>query len=227
MGADGNNPKNLMGDMTGRAIAANSTVSPDGRYIVYSSDLTGTRHIWRMDIDGSNPVQLTQGGGEDYPNCSPDGKWVFFTDISSEEYTIWKAPIDGGNAEQVISEFTNFAAVSPDGKLIACFYVEPTSPWKLAVFPIEGGQAITVFPNIIQGSPPPRWTPDGRGITYGENSIGASRIWVQPLAGGPPRKLIEIETDRVFDFDWSRDGKSLACVRGTWPRNIVLVKNFR
>jgi Tol biopolymer transport system component/DNA-binding winged helix-turn-helix (wHTH) protein len=177
MDADGSSPKNLMGDMTDRAIVSNSTVSPDGRYIVYSSDLTGTRHIWRMDIDGSNPVQLTDGGGEDHPHCSPDGKWVFFTDVSSEEYSLWKAPIDGGSSEQLIDEFANYPAVSPDGKLIACFYVEPTLPWKLAVFPIEGGQALKVFPNIIQGSPPPRWTPDGRAITYGENSIGASALY--------------------------------------------------
>jgi hypothetical protein len=39
--------------------------------------------------------------------------------------------------------------------------------------------------------------------------------------------MIEIETDRIYDFDWSPDGKTLACVRGNTPRNIVLIKNFR
>ena len=227
MDADGSGPKNLMGDMTGRAIVGNSTVSANGRYIVYSSDLTGTRHIWRMDIDGSNQVQLTAGGGEDHPDCSPDGKWVYYTDVSSEEYSLWRVPIDGGKSEQLIDEFINFPAVSPDGKLLACIYVEPTSPWRLAVFSTEGGQALKVFPNVIQGSTALRWTPDGRGITYGENPIGSSKIWIQPLEGGPPRKMIETETDRVFDFDWSPDGKQLACIRGIWARNIVLVTKFR
>ena len=100
-------------------------------------------------------------------------------------------------------------------------------PWKLAVFPSEGGEAVKVFPNLIQGSAALRWTPDGRGITYGENSIGASKIWVQPLEGGPPRKLIEFETDRVQDFVWSPDGKQLAYVRGIMAKNIVLVTKFR
>ena len=216
-----------MGDMTGRAIVGNSTVSPDGRYIVYSSDLTGTRHIWRMDIDGSNAVQLTDGGGEDHPECSPDGKWVYYTDVSSEEYSLWRVPIDGGKSEQLIDEFINFPAASPDGKLLACIYVEPTSPWRLAVFSIEDGRQLKVFPNTIQGSTALRWTPDGRAITYGENPIGSSKIWIQPLEGGPPKKLFEVDTDRVLDFDWSPDGKQLACIRGIWTRNIVLVTKFR
>jgi Tol biopolymer transport system component/DNA-binding winged helix-turn-helix (wHTH) protein len=227
MEADGSSPKNLMGDMTGRAIVGNSTVSPDGRYIVFSSDLTGTRHIWRMDIDGSNQVQLTEGGGEDHPECSPDGKWVYYTDVSSEEYSLWKVPIEGGNTEQLIDEFINYPAASPDGKLLACIYVEPTSPWRLAVFSTEDGRPIKVFPNAIQGSTALRWTPDGRAITYGENPIGSSKIWTQPLEGGPPKKMIEIDADRVLDFDWSPDGKQLACIRGIWTRNIVLVTKFR
>ena len=34
-------------------------------------------------------------------------------------------------------------------------------------------------------------------------------------------------TDRIFGFDWSRDGRYLACVRGLWATNVVLIKDFR
>ena len=47
------------------------------KHAVFASDLKGKRHIWRMNIDGSNPVQLTDGAGEDHPYCSSDGQWVF------------------------------------------------------------------------------------------------------------------------------------------------------
>lgn len=226
MDADGSNPKNLMGDMTGRAIVGYSTVSPDGRYILYTSDLTGTKHIWRMGIDGSNPIQLTGGGGEDDPSYSPDGKWVFYTNIASDNYSVWKVPIDGGKPIQLTDAFATSPAVSPDGKLMACFLVTGSNR-RIAIYPAEGGQPIKVFPTIMQGSPSLRWTPDGRGVTYGENPIGTSKIWIQPLDGSPPRKLIELETDRVLDFDWSRDGKYLACISGIWANNIVLIKSFR
>jgi len=47
----------------------------------------------------------------------------------------------------------------------------------------------------------------------------------RPVGGGPPRKLVEFEKDRVYGFDWSRDGKQIACVRGLWTENVVLIKD--
>jgi Tol biopolymer transport system component len=126
----------------------------------------------------------------------------------------------------LIDASVNYPVASADGKFLACLYTEPNSPWRIAIFPIEGGEPVKLFP-FIQGASPLRWTPDGRGITYCENPIGPSKILIQPLDGGPPRKLLEMETDRVYDFDWSPDGKSLACIRGIWARNIVLITKFR
>jgi Tol biopolymer transport system component len=140
---------------------------------------------------------------------------------------LWKVPIDGGESVKLTDLIVHIPAVSPDGKLMACLNFEQDSPWRIAVFPLDGGQPVKFFPNSVQGATALRWTPDGRNLTYSENPIGASKIWIQPLEGGPPKKLIELETDRVFDFDWSPDGKHMACIRGIWAKNIVLVKNFR
>ena len=35
-------------------------VSSDGHFVVFVSDRTGNRHIWRLDIDGSNPETVDQ-----------------------------------------------------------------------------------------------------------------------------------------------------------------------
>src|ERR1051325_8820864 len=40
------------------------TVTPDGRYIVFISNRAGAFQVWRMQIDGSDPVPLTSGGGK-------------------------------------------------------------------------------------------------------------------------------------------------------------------
>jgi len=37
-------------------------VTPDGRYILFNSIRSGAPQIWRMEIDRSNPVQLTSSG---------------------------------------------------------------------------------------------------------------------------------------------------------------------
>jgi len=44
--------------------------SPDGRHLVFESTRSGTRQIWTMLADGSNPKQLTQQGQNWGPNWS-------------------------------------------------------------------------------------------------------------------------------------------------------------
>ena len=45
--------------------------APDGRHIVFESTRTGTRQIWSMLADGSQPRQLTFQGQNESPNWSP------------------------------------------------------------------------------------------------------------------------------------------------------------
>jgi len=45
--------------------------APDGRHIVFESTRTGTRQIWIMLADGSQPRQLTFEGHNESPNWSP------------------------------------------------------------------------------------------------------------------------------------------------------------
>ncbi len=45
--------------------------APDGRHLVFESTRTGTRQIWSMLADGSQPRQLTFEGQSESPNWSP------------------------------------------------------------------------------------------------------------------------------------------------------------
>jgi TolB protein len=45
--------------------------APDGRHIVFESTRNGTRQIWSMLADGSEPHQLTYEGQNESPNWSP------------------------------------------------------------------------------------------------------------------------------------------------------------
>lgn len=233
MNADGSNPNNLLGDLTGRVTAGLGAVTPDGRHIVYYSDLKGgVRHIWRMDSDGGNQIQLTDGEGENDPTCSPDGRWVVYTKLETkggDRPNLWKVPIDGGAPARLTHEFSLKPSVSPDGKLIACIYAETrSSEAGLAVFPFDGGAPVKTFPQPLRGVSYVGWTPDGRGLIYAENpDEDASALLVQPLDGGSPRQLARFENDRIFGFEWSRDGKYLACVRGVLATNVVLIKDFK
>ena len=224
--ADGSDPRQLTGDRAGQGIPVSATGSPDGRYIVYSSDNTGKRHIWRMNVDGSNPVPLTSGEGEDLPTVSPDGRWVVYTRIGADRPSLWRVSIDGGESTRITEAIASHPSFSPDGKQLACFYAESLADptMRLAVIPVDGGPPVKIFPNRIEGSTLLQWMPDGKALSYAENLAGVSKIWIQPLAGGEPQPFAEFESDRIFGFSWSLDGKHLACVRGFWSSDAVLIK---
>src|SRR5688572_8466777 len=74
MDADGGRRKQLTSSM-GQNM--NPHVSPDGRYIVFTSNRDGRRNVWRMDITGNNPKRLSDGIADALPAVSIDSKWVF------------------------------------------------------------------------------------------------------------------------------------------------------
>jgi Tol biopolymer transport system component len=118
---------------------------------------------------------------------------------------------------------------SPDGKLIACNYLDEASgQYKIAVIPFDGGAPIGTF-DILSSNfgRPVQWTPDGRAIAFIRTMNGVSNIWAQPLAGGEPKPLTDFKDQRIFNFAWSRDGKQLALSRGVVNSDVVLITNFR
>jgi hypothetical protein len=39
--------------------------------------------------------------------------------------------------------------------------------------------------------------------------------------------VTDFKSDRIFSFDWSRDGKQLAVARGALTSDMVLISNFK
>jgi hypothetical protein len=82
MSADGSDRKQLTADA---GVNLHQAVTPDGRYIVFTSNRAGVLNIWRMNSDGSDLLRLTDRGGEKYPHCSPDGNWVIYNSVDPDE----------------------------------------------------------------------------------------------------------------------------------------------
>jgi len=203
------------------------SVSPDGRYIVFISDRTGAPQVWRMDIDGSNAKRLTQTAEDMDANISPDGRWVTYTSCLNK-CTVWKVGIDGGQPVQLTDRFSQAPVFSPDGKQIACRYLDqPNGQYQLAILPSEGGAPIKTF-SLANGVVRCwRWTADGRAIVYGITQKGVTNLWAQSLDGSPPKQLTNFASEVIFGFDLSRDGKQVALDRGTRSSDVVLISNFK
>ncbi len=226
MDADGSNPKQLTVDAR---ASRGLTVSPDGRYIFFASDRAGRFNIWRVDSDGGNLTQLTAGDSELYPHATPDGRWVVYQRGEMEQ-RLWKVPADGGEPVQLTKTRARRPAVSPDGELIAYYYLDPEvdkSRWRIGVVSSEGGPPLKRFdfpPTVTPAGRFVRWSPDRQSIAYVNNPGGLSDIWLQSLDGSPPKRLTRFNAKQILAFDWAPDGRSLAFVQGVETSDVILIE---
>jgi TolB protein len=218
---DGSNQRQLTSNT---ALNALPTVTPDGKFIVFVSTRTGVPHLWRMDSDGNNQKQLTNGIAEISPAISPDGRWIVYQDVSDPG--LWKISIDGGAPAQLTNKLATQAAISPDGKLVACRYREQDlSPFGLGLIDFTSGQTVKVI-DMPANDNNFAWSADGRSVLFVQRRSGVSNLWSQPIDGGAPKQLTFFKSDLTFAFALSKDGKSLALSRGTVSNDVVLIADL-
>jgi eukaryotic-like serine/threonine-protein kinase len=225
MESDGSNRKQLTSNTGG--ANTQPQVSPDGRYIVFESERTGNEQIWRMDSDGNNPKQLTDSPFQGFgPDCSPDGRWVVYSKGGAER-GVWKIPMQGGNPVRLNDAEADGPTISPDGKMIAYSYEDSSAnpPRGLAIMAFAGGQPMKRFdiPQLAWFL----WAADGRSLLYVKDEGGVDNIWSQPIAGGSPKEITRFNSEQIWGFDLSRDGKWLVMRRGTPQEDVVLIRDLR
>jgi Tol biopolymer transport system component len=213
--------------LTNAGINYRPRTSPDGRYLLFTrSGSDNIRRIWRMDMDGNNLRQITHGSWDIMEDCSPDSKWVVYT--SPPHGSMWKVSIEGG-APEALADSAAWGVVSPDGTQIAYMENQRSGPlrFRIALMSFTGGKP-TRFLDIGKGAIGPlRWTPDSKALTYVKDVDEVSNIWSQPVAGGPPKRMTDFTSERIFWYDWSHDGKQLACARGIETGDVVLLRDVK
>jgi len=222
MNSDGSNQKQLTND--GR-IKYTPVVSSDGRYIVYGTSQGGA-DLWRINLDGNNPTLLTdKSGDEGDPDISPDGKWIIYSRWYAGKQTLWRLPIDGGEAKQLTDYSSTEPNVSPDGKHIACYFLDEKNIFRLGIVPFEGGAPIKTLtlPPYVYVDMSPKWMPDGLGITY----VDRQNLWLLPIDGSAAKQLTDYKQGRLYRREWTRDGKQVAIVRGESTNDVVMITDFK
>jgi serine/threonine protein kinase len=225
--SDGSESKQLTADAF---IDQQPSVCANGQHIIFQSNRSRNRNIWRMNADGTHQKQLTDGDFVDaYPACSVDGRFVVFMSGRSGTWAIWKVGIDGGSPVQLTSHTSEIPIISPDGKLIAYYYIDEQANGqpRMSIIPFEGGTAVKSIdlPRSVQPIAF-AWMPDGKGIAYLDNSSGILNVWSKPIDGSAPRQLTNFKSEFVTSFAISQDGR-IAAYRFSATRDIVLIKDFR
>lgn len=223
--------------------AGNNTsprVSVDGRHIVFVSTRSGARALWRMDHDGTNqrPLILGESAGESAyapAIAPPDASVIYFAKREGRRSAIWRVEIEGGEPVAVLqlenASVGNALSVSPDGKWLAYQHLaagqaerDEADGMQVAVIAINGkGEPLLFDFDARRPRQVFHWA-SADAFDYVSGSYKSSSLWRQPIRG-KAQKLFELP-ERIFDFHWSADGRSLVLSRGRLQGDAVLIANL-
>jgi eukaryotic-like serine/threonine-protein kinase len=205
----------------------------DGKHIVYSAVNGAESEIWRMDADGSNPVQLTHQKSAIFPICADDGQSVMYA--NADTLSSWHMGINGENptALKLPGQISPFALLSRDNKLVLYSRGNPEQPQlrsQVVALPLAGGAPVFAFDiplGTIVGSGIPEWSPDGHGVDFPLTRSGAANVWRQAVPSGPLKQITNFTSGVIRNFIWSPGGKTLFLTRGSRSSDIILLKSAK
>jgi len=180
--------------------------SPDGKRIVFTSDLRGVHDVYVMSAAGGRLRQLTEESPSTHnflPTWGPDNKIAFGRDIDGRVEIVTMN--DDGSDERVVAPGTD-PCLSPDGRHIA-FTKKVGGGYCLFKMGANGRgvRQLTTHENQI-GAVTPSWSPDGRKILFVDQVGEALEIFVCLAASGRVTQLTHLGKISTSPA-WSPDGK--------------------
>lgn len=140
--SEGKNHEVLIG---GEGYDAEATVSPEGKYIIFTSTRSGDLELWRYEISTGNILQLTDQLGYD--------GGAFFSRDSKK--IVWRASRPTGNDAETYKQLLNEGLVEP--KALNVFVAD-----------IDGKNVIQVT-NLPGANWAPFFHPDGKRVLFCSN----------------------------------------------------------
>ena len=185
----------------GPSFDADPAFSPDGKRIVYVSDVEGNFEVYTKVLATGETTRLTHNPGHDsFPSYSPDGTQIIFNSDREKENTDVYLMNSDGTGVRKITDGPGWDAMfpngwSPDGTQILLLSASDGGKENIYLMNIEPYAPVDVAPSVESKDPLEfSYSPDGDQIVYQlPNEIRlfdlktqADRSVVKTNSGGSP-----------------------------------------
>jgi TolB protein len=196
--------------------ATHPDVSPDGRRILFTSDVTGDWQIWVMRFDGTHQHRLLSDRGYDDLDASwsPSARRVVFSRCAKpfgfDAYCdIDVVRADGTHPGKVLGGnwMHSSPRFSPDGRRIA--FSSTKGGLESAVWTMQSdGTHLRRLTGPSLRAFYPDWSPDGQHILFGDNCcLPNTNLWVVRPDGTGLRQMTHVDGKHNLAFArYSPDG---------------------
>ncbi len=200
----------------------NPVWSPDGRYLYFASDRSGSMNLWRVRID--EPSGRILGDPEPITTPSPwsgllsvsrDGRRILYVSDTSESNVEAVAfDPEAGRVGGAVRPVTRGAravralSVSPDGGWIA---FDTAAPREDLFLVRPDGSGLRQLTSDEAKDRLPRWSPDSREIVFYSNRSGRYEAWAIHTDGSGLGPLTRTTGPSMVSPIWSPDGRWLIC----------------
>jgi Tol biopolymer transport system component len=217
LGEDGKNAHELMKEWHEPPYECCGIWTPDGKYFVFQSLRSGRFDIWAtaegdrfLKHSKAEPIRLTNGPlWYQDPLPSRDGKQIFVTGTKRRSELVRYDE----RSKEFVPYFSGISVIefyfSPDAQWVAYLSYPDHTLWRMRA---NGTEKLQLTSPPLMGAEP-RWSPDGKKITFGGRAVGkGASVFVVAADGGPPQSIVE-----GGGPSWSPDGNTLAYIVWTSP----------
>ncbi len=198
----------------GSSVDRQPAFSPDGEWVIYSSNRGGNLDLWSISTVTGEVRQITDDAADDWdPAFTPDGRSVIWSCNRSGHFEIWTADADGSGARQLTNDGSDAEnpTATRDGNWIVynSYNSEKVGVWKIHPDGSGAARIVTGATNL------PETSPGGDLVVYTMVPYAAAEVTI---------RVARISDGTVMPFDcvtsnvggvpgrarWMPDGRAIA-----------------